>query len=93
MAYNEFAILASLGIVLRKINWNFAEPYLVRCLMRWNKLHLLTIEIDLKPLQGNLYATARKNNCNKLVLAQHLDDCAESFLMSAMHNGFIRSKL
>lgn len=42
--------------------------------------------------RGNLYATARKNNCNKLVLAQHLDDCAESFLMSAMHNGFIRSK-
>ena len=42
--------------------------------------------------RGNLYSTARKNNCNKLVLAQHLDDCAESFLMSAMHNGFIRSK-
>ena len=43
--------------------------------------------------RGNLYSTARNNNCNKLVLAQHLDDCAESFLMSAMHNGFIRSKL
>lgn len=43
--------------------------------------------------RGNLYATARRNNCNKLVLAQHLDDCAESFLMSALHNGFIRSKL
>lgn len=42
--------------------------------------------------RGNLYSTARKNNCNKLVLAQHLDDCAESFFMSAMHNGFIRSK-
>ena len=42
--------------------------------------------------RGTLYATARKNNCNKLVLAQHLDDCAESFLMSAMHNGTIRSK-
>ena len=23
--------------------------------------------------------------------AQHLDDCAESFLMSVMHNGFIRT--
>jgi hypothetical protein len=23
--------------------------------------------------------------------AQHLDDCAESFLMSIMHNGFIRT--
>ena len=42
--------------------------------------------------RGNLYSTARKNLCNKLVLAQHLDDCAESFFMSALHNGFIRSK-
>mmetsp|Transcript_23803 Transcript_23803/g.38751 ORF Transcript_23803/g.38751 Transcript_23803/m.38751 type:complete len:1335 (+) Transcript_23803:77-4081(+) len=41
--------------------------------------------------RGNLYTCARKNNCNKLVLAQHLDDCAESFLMSVMHNGFIRT--
>lgn len=24
---------------------------------------------------------------NKLVLAQHLDDCAESLFMSLMHNG------
>ncbi len=24
-------------------------------------------------------------------IAQHLDDCAESFLMSIMHNGFIRT--
>ena len=24
-------------------------------------------------------------------IAQHLDDCAESFLMSVMHNGFIRT--
>ena len=41
--------------------------------------------------RGNLYACARKNNCNKLVLAQHLDDCAESFMMSLMHNGFLRT--
>lgn len=41
--------------------------------------------------RGNLYACARKNNCNKLVLAQHLDDCAESFFMSVMHNGFLRT--
>lgn len=26
-----------------------------------------------------------------LCAAQHLDDCAESFLMSVMHNGFIRT--
>jgi tRNA(Ile)-lysidine synthase TilS/MesJ len=41
--------------------------------------------------RGNLYTCARRNRCNKLVLAQHLDDCAESFLMSAMHNGFLRT--
>jgi len=41
--------------------------------------------------RGNLYKCARENNCNKLVLAQHLDDCAESFFMSIMHNGFIRT--
>jgi len=41
--------------------------------------------------RGNLYTCARRNNCNKLVLAQHLDDCAESFFMSMMHNGFIRT--
>ena len=35
--------------------------------------------------RGNLYTCARKNNCNKLVLAQHLDDCAESFLMSVSY--------
>ncbi|KAL7553131.1 hypothetical protein ACHAWF_016393 [Thalassiosira exigua] len=41
--------------------------------------------------RGNLYTCARQNTCNKLVLAQHLDDLAESFLMSVMHNGFIRT--
>lgn len=41
--------------------------------------------------RGNLYNVARQNQCNKLVLAQHLDDCAESFLMSVMHNGFLRT--
>eukprot|EP00536_Pseudo-nitzschia_multiseries_P013013 jgi/Psemu1/245063/estExt_Genewise1.C_5290049 len=41
--------------------------------------------------RGNLYSCARKNHCNKLVLAQHLDDLAESFMMSVMHNGFLRT--
>eukprot|EP00339_Tiarina_fusa_P025532 CAMPEP_0117004236 /NCGR_PEP_ID=MMETSP0472-20121206/5284_1 /TAXON_ID=693140 ORGANISM="Tiarina fusus, Strain LIS" /NCGR_SAMPLE_ID=MMETSP0472 /ASSEMBLY_ACC=CAM_ASM_000603 /LENGTH=1432 /DNA_ID=CAMNT_0004705139 /DNA_START=23 /DNA_END=4321 /DNA_ORIENTATION=- len=41
--------------------------------------------------RGNLYTCARQNNCNKLVLAQHLDDLAESFMMSIMHNGFLRT--
>jgi len=41
--------------------------------------------------RGNLYTTCRKANCNKLVLAQHLDDAAESMFMSVMHNGFLRT--
>jgi selenocysteine lyase/cysteine desulfurase/tRNA(Ile)-lysidine synthase TilS/MesJ len=41
--------------------------------------------------RGNLYSCARTNQCNKLVLAQHLDDCAESMMMSMMHNGFLRT--
>jgi tRNA(Ile)-lysidine synthase TilS/MesJ len=41
--------------------------------------------------RGHLYQCAREQGCNKLVLAQHLDDMAESFLMSVMHNGFVRT--
>jgi selenocysteine lyase/cysteine desulfurase/tRNA(Ile)-lysidine synthase TilS/MesJ len=41
--------------------------------------------------RGHLYQCAREHGCNKLVLAQHLDDMAESFLMSVMHNGFVRT--
>ncbi len=39
----------------------------------------------------HLYQCAREHGCNKLVLAQHLDDMAESFLMSLLHNGFVRT--
>ncbi|KAE9033548.1 hypothetical protein PR003_g3454 [Phytophthora rubi] len=41
--------------------------------------------------RGVLYSCCRKNGFNKLVLAQHLDDLAESFFMSAMHNGQLRT--
>ena len=37
--------------------------------------------------RGLLYSCCRTFKYNKLVLAQHLDDLAESFLMSALHNG------
>lgn len=37
--------------------------------------------------RSSLYTIARKNHYNVLVLAQHLDDLAESFLMSAFHQG------
>ncbi len=34
-----------------------------------------------------MYKTARNKNYNVLALGQHLDDLAESFLMSAFHGG------
>lgn len=41
--------------------------------------------------RGLLYTCCRNEGYNKLVLAQHLDDLAESFMMSAMHNGQLRT--
>ena len=41
--------------------------------------------------RGILYSTARREGYGVLAMAQHLDDCAESFLMSALHNGSLRS--
>ena len=37
--------------------------------------------------RGIMYSTCRENGYNVLALAQHLDDLAESFLMSAFHQG------
>ncbi|MEJ2688323.1 MAG: ATP-binding protein, partial [Gammaproteobacteria bacterium] len=37
--------------------------------------------------RGIMYSTARREGYNVLALAQHLDDLAESFLMSAFHGG------
>eukprot|EP00667_Euglena_gracilis_P001552 EG_transcript_1552 len=41
--------------------------------------------------RGALYSCCREHKYNKLVLAQHLDDLAESFFMSAMRNGQVRT--
>jgi tRNA 2-thiocytidine biosynthesis protein TtcA len=41
--------------------------------------------------RGVLYRVARENRCDTLVLAQHLDDFAESFVMSAFRNGQLRT--
>jgi tRNA 2-thiocytidine biosynthesis protein TtcA len=41
--------------------------------------------------RGALYATAREHGYNVLALAHHLDDLAESFLMSAFFNGRLRT--
>lgn len=41
--------------------------------------------------RGIMYSTTRKEGYNVLALAQHLDDLAESFLMSAFHGGQLRT--
>jgi len=41
--------------------------------------------------RGFMYQTARANGCNVIALAQHLDDLAESFLMSAFHSGRLQT--
>lgn len=41
--------------------------------------------------RGIMYTTCRENGYNVLALAQHLDDLAESFLMSAFHGGQLRT--
>ncbi len=41
--------------------------------------------------RGLMYKTIRNNNFNVLALGQHLDDLAESFLMSAFHGGQLKT--
>lgn len=41
--------------------------------------------------RGTIYATAREQGYNVIALAQHLDDLAESFLMSAFHGGQLKT--
>lgn len=41
--------------------------------------------------RGIMYTRCREGNYNVLALAQHLDDLAESFLMSAFHGGQLRT--
>lgn len=41
--------------------------------------------------RGILYTHALENGFNKLALAHHLDDAAESFFMNFMYNGALRS--
>ncbi|MBK1672896.1 tRNA 2-thiocytidine(32) synthetase TtcA [Ectothiorhodospira shaposhnikovii] len=41
--------------------------------------------------RGLIYRTAREQNYNVIALGQHLDDLAESFLMSAFHGGRLKT--
>lgn len=41
--------------------------------------------------RGRLYHCARREGYNVLAFGQHLDDLAESFMMSVFHNGYLKT--
>lgn len=41
--------------------------------------------------RGMIYNCARREGYNVIAMGQHLDDLAESFVMSAFHNGQLRT--
>mmetsp|Transcript_23997 Transcript_23997/g.36861 ORF Transcript_23997/g.36861 Transcript_23997/m.36861 type:complete len:139 (-) Transcript_23997:169-585(-) len=41
--------------------------------------------------RGMIYNCARREGYNVIAMGQHLDDLAESFVMSAFHNGNLRT--
>ena len=41
--------------------------------------------------RGMIYNCARREGYNVIAMGQHLDDLAESFVMSAFHNGCLRT--
>ena len=41
--------------------------------------------------RGMIYTCARREGYNVIAMGQHLDDLAESFVMSAFHNGVLRT--
>ena len=41
--------------------------------------------------RGMIYSCARREGYNVIAMGQHLDDLAESFVMSSFHNGQLRT--
>jgi len=41
--------------------------------------------------RGMIYNCARRESYNVIAMGQHLDDLAESFVMSSFHNGALRT--
>jgi len=65
------------------------QPLMERALQHMNKDSYCSWCARMK--RGVMYATARRERYNVLALAQHLDDLAESFMMSAFHAGQLRT--
>ncbi|MGD8593949.1 MAG: ATP-binding protein [Gammaproteobacteria bacterium] len=66
-----------------------SQPVVQRSISHMQKLSHCTYCARIK--RNIMYATARRESYNVLALAQHLDDLAESFLMSAFYSGQLRT--
>ncbi len=72
------------------IPWFFiAEPIAERATQEMGKNSFCAYCSRIK--RGLMYRTAREQEYTVLALGQHLDDLAESFLMSAFHGGQLRT--
>jgi tRNA(Ile)-lysidine synthase TilS/MesJ len=68
------------------VPWHYAEqPIMEDARTRMNGDSFCAYCARMK--RGIMYSTCREHGYNVLALAQHLDDLAESFLMSAFHQG------
>jgi len=65
------------------------EPIMERALTHMTKDSYCSWCARMK--RGTLYSLARREGYNVLALGQHLDDLAESFLMSAFHQGRLQT--
>jgi tRNA(Ile)-lysidine synthase TilS/MesJ len=66
-----------------------SQPVVQRSISHMQKLSHCTYCARIK--RNIMYATARREGYNVLALAQHLDDLAESFLMSSFYSGQLRT--
>ena len=66
-----------------------SQPIVQRSISHMQKLSHCTYCARIK--RNIMYATARREGYNVLALAQHLDDLAESFLLSAFYSGQLRT--
>jgi tRNA(Ile)-lysidine synthase TilS/MesJ len=66
-----------------------SQPIMQRAVEHMGKVSYCSFCSRMK--RGIMYATARREGYNVLALGQHLDDLAESFLMSAFHGGQLRT--
>jgi tRNA 2-thiocytidine biosynthesis protein TtcA len=77
--------MASLGIPY----WLESDCLVERARLSMQKNSICSFCSRMK--RGMIYTCARRNGYNVIAMGQHLDDLAESFVMSSFHNGQLRT--